>query len=135
MKSNPLKYSISVNSKLLEAPRVSHQETVACISRYLKRAPGLGILYRLNRYLKVEGFIDAYWIGSPSNKRSTAGYYTFLGDNLVTWKSTKQKVVARSSAEAQHMPMAHTTSKLTLLQHFLQKIGFSALIPIPLFFL
>jgi hypothetical protein len=46
-------------------------------------------LYRLNRYLKVEGFIDAYWIGSPSNKRSTAGYYTFLGDNLVTWKSKK----------------------------------------------
>ncbi|RVW31514.1 Retrovirus-related Pol polyprotein from transposon RE1 [Vitis vinifera] len=34
-------------------------------------------------------------------RRSTSGYFTFVGGNLVTWKSKKQNVVARSSAEAE----------------------------------
>ncbi|RVW31698.1 Retrovirus-related Pol polyprotein from transposon TNT 1-94 [Vitis vinifera] len=34
-------------------------------------------------------------------RRSTSGYFTFVGGNLVTWKSKKQNVVACSSAEAE----------------------------------
>ena len=35
------------------------------------------------------------------DRRSTSGYFTFVGGNLVTWKSKKQNVVARSSAEVE----------------------------------
>ncbi|RVW94373.1 Retrovirus-related Pol polyprotein from transposon RE1 [Vitis vinifera] len=38
-------------------------------------------------------------------RRSTSGYFTFVGGNLVTWKSKKQNVVARSSAEAEFRGM------------------------------
>ncbi|RVW18498.1 Retrovirus-related Pol polyprotein from transposon RE1 [Vitis vinifera] len=34
-------------------------------------------------------------------RRSTSGYFTFVSGNLVTWKSKKQNVVTRSSAEAE----------------------------------
>jgi hypothetical protein len=51
----------------------------------------------------------------------------------VTWKSKKQTVVARSSAEAEYRAMSNTTSELTWLQHFLQEIGFATPTPIPLF--
>lgn len=128
-----ISYAVSVVSQFLEAPRVSHWEAVTRILRYLKRAPGLGILYRPNGHLKVEGFTDADWAGSPSDRRSTTGYCTFFGGNLVSWKSKKQTVVARSSAEAEYRAMAHTATELTWLQHFLQEIGFSAPTPIPLF--
>jgi hypothetical protein len=47
-----ISYAVSVVSQFLEAPRVSHWEVVTRIIRYLKRAPGLGILYRLNRHLR-----------------------------------------------------------------------------------
>jgi hypothetical protein len=79
-----ISYAVSVVSQFLEAPRVSHWEVVTRIIRYLKRALGLGILYRLNGHLWVEGFTDADWVGSPSNRRSTTRYCTFLGGNLVT---------------------------------------------------
>jgi len=50
----------------------------------MKRAPGLGILYRPNEHFKVEGFTDVNWASSPSNRLSTTRYFTFLDSNLVT---------------------------------------------------
>lgn len=128
-----ISYAVSVVGQFLEAPSVPHWDAVTRIVRYLKRAPGLGILYRRNGHLRVEGFTDADWAGSPSDRRSTTGYCTFLGGNLVTWKSKKETVVARSSAEAEYRAMAHTASELTWLQHFLQEIGFSAPTPMEFF--
>ena len=99
----------------MEAHRVSHWEDVTRIIRYLKRQPCLGILYRPNGHLRVEGFTDADWASSPLDRRPTIGYCTLLGGNLVSQKSKKQIVVARSSAEA----MVHTATEFTWLQHFL----------------
>jgi len=50
--------------------------------------------------MDISSITDADWAGSPSDRRSTTGYCTFMGGNLVTYKSKKQTVVARSSAEA-----------------------------------
>jgi hypothetical protein len=60
----------------------------------------------------VVGYSDADWAGS-CDRKSTTGFCTFVGGNLVTWKSKKQNVVARSSAEAEYRAMASTASELT----------------------
>ncbi|XP_035550677.1 uncharacterized mitochondrial protein AtMg00810-like [Juglans regia] len=101
-----ISYAVSVVSQFLQTPRISHWDAVIHILRYLKRAPGLGLF-------RIEAFSDADWAESPLDRRSTTGYCTFVGGNLVTWKSKKQTVVVRSSAEAESRAMAHTTSELT----------------------
>jgi len=39
--------------------------------------------------------------GKESDRKSTSSYFTFVGGNLVIWKSMKQKVVALSNAKAE----------------------------------
>ncbi|RVW25573.1 Retrovirus-related Pol polyprotein from transposon RE1 [Vitis vinifera] len=54
----------------------------------------------------IEVYTDADWAGAVDDRRSTSSYFTFVGGNLVTWKSKKQNVVARSSAEVEFRGMA-----------------------------
>ena len=47
-----------------------------------------------------------------------------MGGNLVTWRSKKQKVVARSSAEAEFRGMSHGVCELLWLEKLLRDLGF-----------
>ena len=57
-------------------------------------------------------YIDDDYAGSTIHRRSTTGYCMFLGGNLVTWRSKKQNVVARSSAKAEFKAMAQGVCEL-----------------------
>ena len=48
----------------------------------------------------LEAYTDANYAGSLDDRRSTSEYNTLLGGNLVTWRSKKQNLVARSSVES-----------------------------------
>ncbi|KAF2319149.1 hypothetical protein GH714_013585 [Hevea brasiliensis] len=64
----------------------------------------------------------AYWAGCPTTRRSTTGYCTFLGCNIISWCAKKQHTVARSSTEAEYRSMAHTAAELTWLGYLLQDL-------------
>nr|CAN71214.1 hypothetical protein VITISV_039504 [Vitis vinifera] len=66
-------------------------------------------------------------------RRSTFGYFTFVGGNLVTWKSKKQNVVARSSAEAEFRGIALGLCEALWLRLLLQDLGYLSRQPIRLF--
>ncbi|KAL6195313.1 hypothetical protein ACLB2K_030933 [Fragaria x ananassa] len=62
--------------------------------------------------------------GSITDRRSTSGYFTFVGGNLVTWRSKKQNVVTCSSAEAEYKGMAQGVYELLWLRSLLKSMGF-----------
>ncbi|RVW99273.1 Retrovirus-related Pol polyprotein from transposon RE2 [Vitis vinifera] len=102
----------------------SHWDAVIRILRYIKSTPGQGVLYENRGHTQVVGYTDADWAGSPTDRRSTSGYCVFIGGNLISWKSKKQDVVARSSAEAEYRAMALATCELIWLRHLLQELRF-----------
>ena len=91
-----------------------HIEAVFRILQYLKRSPGKGLFFGRSAERSVEVFIDADWAGSLVDRRSTSGYCTFVWGNLVTWRSKKQPIVTRSSAQAEFSAMC---------QGFVKKYG------------
>ena len=80
-----ISFVVSVLSQFIKYPRLPHWEAVIRIVRYLKAHPDRGLLYKANGHLRVEAYTDADWAGSPSDGKSTTGYCTFLGGNLITW--------------------------------------------------
>nr|GEV97533.1 putative reverse transcriptase, RNA-dependent DNA polymerase [Tanacetum cinerariifolium] len=90
---------------LKQSPRAWFGRFTLAMKRYLKGTAGHGVLIRSNGYLNIQMYTDADWAGDKGNRRSTSGYFSLVGGNLVTWRSKKQKVVSLSSAEAEFRVM------------------------------
>lgn len=114
-------YSVSVVSQFMHSPYEEHLEAVYRILRYLKATPGEGIFFKKTNQ-RIEVFTDADWAGSVNDRRSTSGYCTFVWGNLVTWRSKKQSVVARSSAEAEFRAMAQGICEILWLKQILEEL-------------
>lgn len=56
-----------------------------------------------------------------------------MGGNLVTWRSKKQNVVARSSAEAEFRGLTLGLCEALWLKHFLEDLGYPPRQPIQLY--
>jgi hypothetical protein len=104
-----LAYSVGFVSKFLEMPNEEHLAVVKRIIRYVVGTLNLGCQYGKNDHWRFVGYCDSHLVGDIDTSKSTTGVACFLGKNLISWPSQKQKVVAMSTCEAEYMA-ASTTS-------------------------
>jgi hypothetical protein len=126
-------YAVSVVSRYMHDPRIGHMNAISRILRYLKGCPGKGILFSNHGHLNVEGFTDADWAGSIDDRKSTSGYCVFVGGNIVSWRSKKQNVVARSTAEAEFRSMAQGICELMWVRILLSELQLFKGVPLRLY--
>lgn len=86
-----------------------------------------------NGHTNIMGYSDSDWAGNALDRSSTTEYCMFVGGNLVSWKSKKQNVVARSSAEVEYRAMASAACELVWLKHLLTDLGYPCSIPMTLY--
>lgn len=93
-----MSYSVQHLSQLLSCPREPHFEVALHIVRYLKNTLGIGLLHSSKSSLVLNSYSDADWSSCQFSSRSLSAYCVYLGDNLVSWKTKKQKTMSKSSA-------------------------------------
>ncbi|CAH9100057.1 unnamed protein product [Cuscuta europaea] len=119
-----ISFAVSVLSQFLDKPCIGHWDAAIRVLRYIKKTPGQGLLFEDRGHHDIVGYCDADWAGCPMDRRSTSGYCILIGGNLISWKSKKQDVVARSSAEAEYRAMALATCEILWLKHLLQELKY-----------
>jgi hypothetical protein len=120
-------FAVNKACQFMQQPTTAHWLSVKRILQYLKGTLHDGLLLRPSPHLTVEGFTDADWGAQPDDRRSASGYLVYLGDNLVSWSSTKQKVVSRSSAESEYRGLVLATAEIIWMQALLQELCVSPL--------
>uniref|UniRef100_A0A2N9G798 Reverse transcriptase Ty1/copia-type domain-containing protein n=1 Tax=Fagus sylvatica TaxID=28930 RepID=A0A2N9G798_FAGSY len=125
--SNPSTYQ-SV-CQYMSHPTDDHWSAVKRILRYLKHTIHHGLLLHRTTTFSLQAFSDADWASCPDDRRSTTGYCIYLGRNLISWSSRKQRTVSRSSTESEYRAIAHASTEILWLQSLLTELGMKSTIP------
>ncbi|KAL4576014.1 hypothetical protein LXL04_012102 [Taraxacum kok-saghyz] len=117
--------SLAVNklSQFMHTPRQTHWQSLKRVLRYLKGTIHHGLFLKRNSSLTLSVFSDSDWGGVHSAGRSTTAYLLYLGTNIVSWKSTRQKSVSRSSTEVEYKALANASAELIWLKNLLHELG------------
>ena len=75
--------------------------------------------YNPQKVSQSKAYTNADWGAQPDDRRSSSGYLLYLGNNLVSWSASKQKVASRSSAELEYRGLAIATAEIVWTQALL----------------
>lgn len=106
-------------------PRLS----VKRLLRYIKSSLHHGLLLRPTTSLTLTAYSDSDFGGNLTDGKSTSAYIIFLGPNPISWRSRKQKGVARSSTEAEYRALATSAAELCWIFQLFRELNISLTTP------
>ena len=116
-----LAYAVSRLSRYTSNPSSDHWKGMTRLLRYLRYTRNYGLHYGQNPAV-VEGFSDANWISDTKDSRSTSGYVFTLGGAAISWKSSKQTLIARSTMESEFIALDKAGEEAEWLRQFLEYV-------------
>ncbi|CAI7845877.1 unnamed protein product [Closterium sp. NIES-53] len=131
-----LSYSTSQLATYLKRPEAEHMTELDRALHYLVSTPTIGLIYYKNRTTtpKLIGYVDADHAGDSDNRRSRTGYiYRLEPIGHISWQSSKQELIALSSAEAEYIALCSATKEGLYLRELLEEAKLAQLPSFSLF--
>ncbi|GJU98562.1 ribonuclease H-like domain-containing protein [Tanacetum coccineum] len=123
---------VSYSVHCLSQHMQSHMDLGLRVLRYLKGAPGSGIVFEKAEHISLKVYADSDWAKFLVTRRSVLGYCVIYNGCLVSWKNKKQATLSKSSAEAEYRSMA--TCELMWIVNILKDLKVTNLLPAKLFY-
>ena len=73
--------------------------------------------------LVVKGYTDASFQTDKDDSRSQSGYVFCLNGGAVSWKSSKQEIVADSTTEAEYIAASDAAKEAVWIKKFITELG------------
>ena len=108
-------FSMNVLSQFTHSPRRSHFQATLRVLRYLKGTTGLGLSFMKTCKLDLVLYVDFDYAGLLIDSRSTTGFCTMSGGNLVMWRTKKQSMLSKLNTEAE---LRDTSSRIDEVYHY-----------------
>ncbi|RVW45713.1 Retrovirus-related Pol polyprotein from transposon RE1 [Vitis vinifera] len=121
---------LGIEKESTQVDRGRYQRLVGRLIYLSHTRPNIGFAVSATENRDTEVYSDADWTGNIIDRRSTSGYCSFVWGNLVTWRSKKQSVVARSSAEAEYRALAQGICEGIWIKRVLSELGQTSSSPI-----
>jgi hypothetical protein len=86
---------------------------------YVQGTKDLMLMYRRFDSLHLEGYSDSDFVGDVDDRKSTSGYVFTLAGRAISWKSSKQTVIASSTMYAEFVACYKATGKVNWLKKFM----------------
>ncbi|KAK1669957.1 hypothetical protein QYE76_058116 [Lolium multiflorum] len=117
-------YASAVGSIIYQSdPGMEHWTAVKNILKYLKRTKDMFLCYGGDQELVVNGYTDASWNTDPDDSKSQSGYVFILNGAAVSWASSKQCTVAKSSTESEYIAASEASSEAVWMKRFIVELG------------
>ncbi|KAL5537784.1 hypothetical protein UlMin_045380 [Ulmus minor] len=117
-----ISFAVNKACQFMQSPTSAHWLAVKRILRYLRGTMQDGIKLQASDHLQIQAYTDADYASTPDDRRSSSGYCLYMGENLVSWSATKQKVVSRSSAESEYRGLAIAAAEIVWTLFLLQEL-------------
>jgi hypothetical protein len=114
----------------MQAPQAHHLGAAKRVLRYLKGTAAQALefgrpeteqLYGAD--VNVSGYADASYADDKADRKSTTGWCTRLGGDVIAWASKKQATVALSSCEAELNAEMACVQEIQWTRHLLAELG------------
>ncbi|CAI7764575.1 unnamed protein product, partial [Closterium sp. NIES-53] len=131
-----LSYSASQLATYLKKPEAEHLAELDRALHYFASTPTIGLTYYKNATTptKLIGYVDADHAGDSDNRRSRTGYiYRLEPIGPISWQSSKQELIALSSAEAEYIALCSATKEGLYLRELLEEAKLAQLPSFSLF--
>ena len=114
-------FSLSIASRFQVNYGEEHWTTVKNILKQLRRTKDMFLIYG-DSELKVSGYTDASFQIDKYDYKSQSGFIFLLNGGAVSWKSSKQSMIADSTTEAQYIAASEATKETVWMRKFIVEL-------------
>src|SRR4051812_29172356 len=116
-------YALSATRRYQANPGESHWTSVKSILKYLRRTKDMFLVYGGVDELVVKGYTDASFQTDRDDFCSQSGYVFILNGGEVSWKSSKQEMLADSTTEDEYLAASEASKEGVLIRYFISLLG------------
>lgn len=117
-------FAISYFGRFQNCYNETHWKHLKNIIKYLKFTINIGLVFKRSNCnsLYIHSYVDADYAHDVNDRKSTTGFILKINDNIVSWASRKQSVVALSSTEAEYYALGDCLIESLFVQKLLKDI-------------